>query len=105
MKRASSCSLLFLLPVFLLSFIPMVWSQASVTGVWTTLPTLMPINPVHVALLSTGQLLVVAGSGNCPPSQAGCPSGPKYGPANSSGALLWDPVSRSSVTQFIVNWD
>ena len=35
------------------------------------------------------RVLVVAGSGNCPPSQGGCPSGPPYGPSNNSGALLW----------------
>jgi len=64
----------------------------------------MPINPVHAALLANGKVLVVAGSGNCPPSQSGCPSGAPYGPSNQSGALLWDPVA-GSLTQFTLSWD
>jgi hypothetical protein len=36
-------------------------------GTWQTLPTLMPINPIHIALMSNGKILVVAGSGNYPP--------------------------------------
>src|SRR5438128_3757373 len=40
-------------------------------GVWSTLPNAMPINPVHAALLHTGKVLIVSGSGNCPPQQAG----------------------------------
>lgn len=78
--------------------------QASVQGQWNTLAYKMPINPVHVALLSNGKILVVAGSGNCPPSQAGCPSGPPYGTSNSSGALLLDP-SSGTMTQFSLSWD
>jgi hypothetical protein len=65
----------------------------------------MPINPIHVALLSNGYVLVVAGSGNCPPSQSGCPSGPPYGPSNGSGALLLDPVSGQTIAQFSLSWD
>ena len=33
-------------------------------GQWQTLPYTMPINPVHMALLNNGKVLVVAGSGN-----------------------------------------
>ncbi len=47
-------------------------------GMWSTLPTTMPINPIHAALLHTGKILLIAGSGNCPPQQAGCPQGPQY---------------------------
>jgi hypothetical protein len=83
---------------------PKLLGQASVQGQWSTLAYSMPINPVHVALLSTGKILVVAGSGNCPSSQAGCPSGPPYGPSNNSGALLLDP-STGALTQFSVSWD
>src|SRR5438309_6813356 len=39
-------------------------AQPNVQGQWTTLPYAMPINPVHVALLHTGKVLVVSGSGN-----------------------------------------
>src|SRR5215472_14630708 len=80
--------------------LPRVMAQASVQGQWST----MPINPVHVALLGSGKVLVVAGSGNCPPSQSGCPSGPPYGPSNNSGALLFDP-SSGAIAQFSVSWD
>ena len=79
--------------------------QASVQGQWTTLSNTMPINPVHVALLTNGQLLVIAGSGNCPPTQSGCPSGPPYGPSNGSGALLVNPVTGQTISQFSLSWD
>jgi hypothetical protein len=79
--------------------------QANVQGQWTTLANTVPINPIHAALLSNGKVLVVAGSGNCPPSQSGCPSGPPYGPSNGSGALLLDPVSGQTLSQFSLNWD
>jgi len=39
-------------------------AQPNVQGHWTTLSYSMPINPVHVALLHTGKILVVSGSGN-----------------------------------------
>jgi hypothetical protein len=86
---------------------PSALAQPNVQGQWTTVSNTMPINPIHVALLSNGKLLVVAGSGNCPPSQtwAGCPAGPPYGPSNGSGALLWDPVSEQAVSQFSLTWD
>jgi hypothetical protein len=41
-------------------------AQANVRGQWQTLPNLMPINPVHAAVLSNGKVLVVSGSGNVP---------------------------------------
>src|ERR1700733_10153649 len=41
-------------------------SQANVTGQWQTLPYTMPINPIHVVLLNTGNVLAVAGTGNDP---------------------------------------
>src|SRR5882762_5386505 len=90
--------------VILGAFAPGARGQADVQGQWSTLPYLMPINPIHVALLYNGKILVVAGSGNCPPSLSGCPSGPPYGPSNNSGALLFDP-STGSITQFTVAWD
>jgi len=78
--------------------------QAQTVGKWSTLSYTMPINPIHVALLHNGKILVVAGSGNCPASQPGCPSGSPYGPANNSGALLLDP-SNGNITQFSVSSD
>jgi hypothetical protein len=98
LSEALACSLLICIP-------PVVLAQANVQGQWTTLSNTMPINPVHAALLNNGRVLVVAGSGNCPPSQAGCPSGPPYGPSNGSGALLLNPVSGQTISQFSVSWD
>jgi len=85
--------------------LPTALGQPSVQGQWSTLSNTLPINPVHVALLGNGKVLVVAGSGNCPPSQSGCPSGPPYGPSNGSGALLVDPVSGQILSQFSLSWD
>jgi hypothetical protein len=98
LSEALACSLLICTP-------PVVLAQANVQGQWATLSNTMPINPVHVALLNNGRLLVVAGSGNCQPSRAGCPSGPPYGPSNGSGALLLDPVTGQTISQFSVSWD
>jgi len=78
--------------------------QAQTVGKWSTLSYTMPINPIHVALLYNGKILVVAGSGNCPASQSGCPTGSPYGQANNSGALLLDPTN-GSITQFNVSSD
>ena len=104
-SRISACLTYALVFWLLLTiFAPQGTAQANVTGQWSTLSYVMPINPIHVALLNNGKVLVVAGSGNCPPSQQGCPSGPPYGPSNNSGALLWDPVA-GTITQFSVTWD
>jgi Domain of unknown function (DUF1929)/Glyoxal oxidase N-terminus len=82
-----------------------VMAQANIQGRWRTLTGLMPINPVHVALLHNGKVLVVAGSGNCAPGAAGCPTGAPYGPSNAnSGAALYDP-GTNTFTQFNVSWD
>jgi Domain of unknown function (DUF1929)/Glyoxal oxidase N-terminus len=91
------------LSLLLTLWAPITMAQANV-GKWSTLPYLMPINPVHAALLGNGKVLVVAGSGNCPPSLPGCPSGPPYGPSNNSGALLWDP-NAGTISQFTLSWD
>ena len=105
MASRISSRLIRVLVLLLLNFLlPRMVGQTNVQGKWSTLPYPMPINPVHAALLSNGKVLVVAGSGNCPPSQAGCPSGQPYGPSNNSGALLWDPVTQA-ITQFSVSWD
>jgi hypothetical protein len=62
-----------------------------VYGQWQTLPYTVPINPIHVALLHTGKVLIVSGSGNLPGNlnfQAG----------------VWDPHSGTITTQ-PVGWD
>jgi hypothetical protein len=69
-------------------------------GLWSTLPQTMPINPIHASLLHTGKILVVSGSGNCPPTQAGCPQGPQY----TQGAALLD-LSNNNITTMPTTWD
>ena len=95
------CSLLFLL---LVGMPKSGLGQAQTVGKWSIPSYTMPINPIHVALLYNGKILVIAGSGNCPPSQAGCPTGSPYGPANNSGALLLDPTN-GNITQFSLSSD
>lgn len=51
----------------------------------------MPINPIHVALMKNGKVLLVAGSGNLPAE------------TNFQGAV-WDPVS-GAITTHSVGWD
>ena len=67
------------------------FAQANVVGQWRTLPTTMPINPVHMAMLRTGKVLVVSGSGNVP-------SNTNY------QAGIWDPATDTVTTQPIA-WD
>lgn len=43
---------------------PLTAGSAVTDGQWVTLPYLMPINPIHCALMHTGKVLVVAGSEN-----------------------------------------
>jgi hypothetical protein len=105
-KLAASLSFrCFLLLLLLVGFPKQeLMGQAQTVGKWSTLPYTMPINPIHVTLLRTGKILVVAGSGNCPPSQSGCPLGPPYGTGNGSGALLLDPTNPN-ITRFSTAWD
>jgi galactose oxidase-like protein len=79
------------LVVLLVFLTPLAVAQANVQGLWTTLPTTMPINPVHVALLHSGKVLVVSGSGNV------------AGNTNYQAAI-WDPVTSALSTQSL-SWD
>ena len=74
-----------------LARVPSAAAQASVQGQWQTLPNLMPINPVHAALLHNGQVLIVSGSGNLPTN-------------TNLQAAIFDPVTGTVTTQ-PVNWD
>ena len=71
--------------------VPSARGQANVKGQWQTLSTQMPINPVHVALMPNGKVLVVSGSGNYPPN-------------TNYAAAVWDPAT-STVTTQPVGWD
>jgi hypothetical protein len=84
--------------------VPDAQAQADVQGQWNTANYTMTINPIHVALTHNGKILVTAGSGNCPASQAGCPSGAPYGGANHSGAVVVDPAAHS-ITQLSIGYD
>jgi PKD repeat protein len=43
---------------------PSLRAQSGTYGEWKTLGRLMPINPVHAALMNDGRVLIVSGSGN-----------------------------------------
>ena len=60
-------------------------------GRWDTLPFEMPINPVHVALMHTGKVLIVSGSGNDPDN-------------HDLQAAVWDPKT-ATVRTFKIAWD
>lgn len=62
-----------------------------ILGRWTTLPDLMPINPVHVAVMGNGKVLIVSVSGNVATN-------------TNFEAAVWDPVSRTLFTQPLA-WD
>lgn len=65
--------------------------QAAAQGQWATLPFSMPINPVHMALLNNGKVLIVSGSGNLPSNA-------------SYAAAVWDPIAGTIATQPVA-WD
>ena len=91
-SRLLSAAVLLCLAVVVLSIgVLPASAQAPVQGQWQTLPYTMPINPVHVALLRNGKVLIVSGSGNVA--------------ANTNfQAALWDPQSGTITTQ-PVGWD
>ena len=63
-NAARSLLVLAIVAIFSVTSVPRAVAQASVQGKWETLPNLMPINPVHSALLHNGKVLIVSGSGN-----------------------------------------
>ncbi len=66
-------------------------AQAGTQGQWRTLANQAPINPVHVALMNNGEVLIVAGSGN-------------VATETFFQAAVWDPVSQTFQTQALA-WD
>ena len=69
-------------------------AQINVTGQWTTLPYLMPINPIHVGLLRNGKVLIVAGSENDPNKHI----------EGISKAAVWDLQTGTFAVQDLL-WD
>ncbi len=55
---------LLLFAVVVIPYGRSVQAQAGQLGTWVTLPYTMPINPIHLALMHDGNVLIVAGSGN-----------------------------------------
>jgi PKD repeat protein len=70
-------------------------AQINVTGQWTTLPYTMPINPIHLGLLHTGKVLVVAGSENEPDKLED----------EISKAAVWDPQAGTITVLPNLPWD
>lgn len=66
-------------------------AHPEVTGRWNTLSTVMPINPVHVALMRTGNVLVISGTGNDPTNKV-------------LTAAVFNPYNQT-VSTFIIGWD
>ena len=66
-------------------------AQAGTQGQWRTLTNQAPINPIHVALMNNGEVLIVAGSGN-------------VATETNFQAAVWDPVSETFLTQALA-WD
>jgi hypothetical protein len=66
-------------------------ARPDLTGRWATLPFDMPLNPVHVALMHTGKVLVVSGSGNDPDNK-------------NFQAAVWNPKTLTIKT-FQISWD
>jgi hypothetical protein len=95
MKRARTSLFrpaVFVLGLFLSGYLcPSAMGQAAVEGRWNTLPYLMPINPVHEALMNNGKVLIVSGSGNVPLN-------------TDFRAGVWDPRTGTITTQ-AVGWD
>jgi len=69
-----------------------VHAQAAAQGQWRTLPLPMPINPVHIAVMHTGKVLIVAGSGN-------------VAAETNFRAAVWDLDAGSIAMQPLLAWD
>ena len=66
-------------------------AQANTLGQWRTLGNQVPINPVHVALMNNGEVLIVAGSGN-------------VAAETNFRAAVWNPLSETFLTLSLA-WD
>jgi galactose oxidase-like protein/PKD domain-containing protein len=75
-----------LLTALVVSGAPRLRAQASIQGQWTTLPYLMPINPVHPTVLNNGRVLIVSGSGN-------------VATETNFRSTIWDPLAGTFSTR------
>ena len=90
-RLATRSLVLILIFGFVVVLVPGALAQANIKGQWSTLPYTIPINPVHVALLYNGKVLVVSGSGNVDNN-------------NNYQAGTWDPQAGTITTQPLT-WD
>ena len=67
-------------------------AQVSVLGRWDTVPALVTINPVHMALMHNGKVLIVAGSGNVATN-------------TNFRAIVWDPQTGGFSSPIPLAWD
>src|SRR4029077_4659335 len=65
--------------------------QPQVTGQWETLPYQMPINPIRIALMHTGKVVIVSGSENDPDN-------------TTSKIAVWNPLTGVITVQELY-WD
>ena len=72
----------------------LVQAQPHIIGQWETRPEAMSVNPIHVGLLRTGRVLVIAGSGN----------DPKESVSSVYKATVWDPVG-GTIDPVQLPWD
>jgi hypothetical protein len=84
-------ALTLLLAACLALLAPTLRAQAGVQGKWRTLGSLMPINPVHLALMNNGKVLIVSGSGNVATER-------------NFQAAVWDPQTETLAAQSLA-WD
>ena len=69
----------------------LVAAQPHITGQWETLPYMMPLNPVHIAMMHNGKVLIVSGSGNDPDNKV-------------LQAGVWDPKTYT-INTFLLDYD
>ena len=91
------CTGIALLPIALCALVgspQAAIAQAQITGQWNTLSYLMPINPIRMALLHTGKIVIVAGSENYPTEHD----------QGTSVSAVWDLAAQTITVQPML-WD
>jgi hypothetical protein len=71
---------------------PPLMAQAGTQGAWRTLINQLQINPIHVALMNNGQVLIVSGSGN-------------LSTETNFQSAVWDPASETFQPRPLTAWD
>jgi hypothetical protein len=71
---------------------PRLMAQAGTQGQWRTLINQLQINPIHVALMNNGRVLIVSGSGN-------------VATETNFQSAVWDPASETFQPRPLTAWD